>query len=94
MTTPQDDAFRETQINEPDIDQLADTFDAAWMSGQIPEICEFLPQPNPPWNEESVRDALVELIAIDMEYEDGSGFNRFRYDILTAGPQIGVGFSF
>lgn len=32
--------------------------------------------------------------AIDMDYEDGSGRDLFRYDMLIAGPQIGVTFSF
>jgi hypothetical protein len=32
--------------------------------------------------------------AIDMDYEDGSGRDLFRYDMLIAGPQIGVAFSF
>lgn len=41
---------------------------------------------------------LVSIVAgyraIDMDYQEGEGFNEFRYDILTAGPQIGVGFTF
>ena len=32
--------------------------------------------------------------AIDMDSEDGSGRDLFRYDMLIAGPQIGVAFSF
>jgi len=32
--------------------------------------------------------------AIDMDYEDGSGRDLFRYDMLIAGPQIAVAFSF
>jgi hypothetical protein len=32
--------------------------------------------------------------AIDMDYEYGSGRDLFRYDMLIAGPQIGVAFSF
>jgi hypothetical protein len=32
--------------------------------------------------------------AIDMDYEDGSGHDLFRYDMLIAGPQIAVAFSF
>jgi hypothetical protein len=32
--------------------------------------------------------------AIDMDYEDGEGGNRFAYDVLTAGPQLGVAFRF
>ncbi len=32
--------------------------------------------------------------AIDMDHEDGSGRDLFRYDMLIAGPQIGVAFSF
>jgi hypothetical protein len=41
---------------------------------------------------------LVSIIlgyrAIDMDYEDGEGGNRFAYDVLTAGPQLGVAFRF
>ena len=41
---------------------------------------------------------LVSVIAgyraFDMDYEDGSGDDLFRYDVLTAGPQIGVAFRF
>jgi hypothetical protein len=29
-----------------------------------------------------------------MDYESGSGSTLFRYDVLTAGPQIGVAFRF
>jgi hypothetical protein len=32
--------------------------------------------------------------AIDMDYEDGSGRDLFRYDMLISGPQIGVAFTF
>ena len=32
--------------------------------------------------------------AIDMDYEDGSGRDLFRYDMMIAGPQIAVAFSF
>ncbi len=32
--------------------------------------------------------------AIDMDYEDGSGRDLFRYDMLIAGPQLAVAFSF
>ena len=32
--------------------------------------------------------------ALDMDYESGSGSDLFRYDVLTAGPQIGVAFRF
>jgi hypothetical protein len=32
--------------------------------------------------------------ALDMDYESGSGSTLFRYDVLTAGPQIGVAFHF
>jgi hypothetical protein len=32
--------------------------------------------------------------ALDMDYESGSGSNLFRYDVLTAGPQVGVAFRF
>ena len=32
--------------------------------------------------------------AIAMDYEDGSGRDLFRYDMLIAGPQIAVAFSF
>jgi hypothetical protein len=32
--------------------------------------------------------------ALDMDYESGSGSTLFRYDVLTAGPQIGVAFRF
>ncbi len=32
--------------------------------------------------------------AIDMDYEDGSRHDLFRYDMLISGPQIGVAFSF
>ncbi len=32
--------------------------------------------------------------AIDIDYEDGSGFNLFRCDMLISGPQLGVAFSF
>jgi hypothetical protein len=32
--------------------------------------------------------------ALDMDYESGSGNDLFRYDVLTAGPQVGVAFRF
>jgi len=32
--------------------------------------------------------------AIDMDYEDGSGHNLFRYDMQISGPQMAVAFSF
>ena len=32
--------------------------------------------------------------AIDIDYQEGSGHGLFRYDVLTAGPQIGVAFTF
>ncbi len=32
--------------------------------------------------------------AIDMDYEDGSGRDLFRYDMLIAGPQLGAAFRF
>ena len=32
--------------------------------------------------------------AIEMDYEDGSGRDLFRYDMLIAGPQLAVAFSF
>jgi hypothetical protein len=32
--------------------------------------------------------------ALDMDYESGSGSTLFRYDVSTAGPQIGVAFHF
>jgi len=32
--------------------------------------------------------------ALDMDYESGSGSPLFRYDVLTAGPQIAVAFRF
>jgi hypothetical protein len=32
--------------------------------------------------------------ALDMDYESGSGSTLFRYDVLTAGPQVGVAFRF
>ena len=32
--------------------------------------------------------------AFDVDYEDGSGADLFRYDVLTSGPQIGVTFRF
>jgi hypothetical protein len=32
--------------------------------------------------------------ALDMDYESGSGSTLFRYDVLTAGPQVGVAFHF
>ena len=32
--------------------------------------------------------------ALDIDYESGSGSALFRYDVLTAGPQIGVAFHF
>jgi hypothetical protein len=42
--------------------------------------------------------ALVSLYvgyrALDMDYESGTGNDLFRYDVLTAGPQIGVVFRF
>lgn len=41
---------------------------------------------------------LVSIIlgcrAIDIDYEDGEGPDRFAYDVLTAGPQLGVAFRF
>jgi hypothetical protein len=32
--------------------------------------------------------------AFDVDYEDGSGTNLFKYDVLTSGPQLGVAFRF
>ena len=37
---------------------------------------------------------IVGYRAIDMDYEDGEGLDRFAYDVLTAGPQLGVAFRF
>ena len=31
---------------------------------------------------------------VDMDYETGSGANRFKYDMLVQGPQVGVTFRF
>jgi hypothetical protein len=31
---------------------------------------------------------------LSMNYETGSGVNRFKYDMLIQGPQIGVTFHF
>jgi len=31
---------------------------------------------------------------VDTDYETGSGANRFKYDILTSGPQVGLTFHF
>lgn len=32
--------------------------------------------------------------AIDIDFQEGSGTDLFRYDVLTAGPQLGVAFRF
>lgn len=44
-----------------------------------------------------VRDDL-EVVAgyryLDADYEDGSGADVFKYDMVTAGPGIGVSFKF
>lgn len=32
--------------------------------------------------------------ALDMDYEDGSGADRFRYDVLASGPQVGLAVHF
>jgi len=32
--------------------------------------------------------------AIDIDFQEGSGNDLFRYDVLTAGPQLGVAFRF
>ena len=37
---------------------------------------------------------IVGYRAIDIDYEEGSGSDLFRYDVLTSGPQLGVAFSF
>ena len=37
---------------------------------------------------------LLGYRAIDMDYEEGEGIERFAYDVLTAGPQLGVAFRF
>ena len=37
---------------------------------------------------------VVGYRALDMDYQEGSGNDLFRYDVLTAGPQIGVSFRF
>ncbi len=37
---------------------------------------------------------LLGYRAIDMDYEEGEGPDRFTYDVLTAGPQLGVAFRF
>jgi hypothetical protein len=31
---------------------------------------------------------------LDMDYEDGTGSNRFKYDMATSGPAMGVIFTF
>jgi len=41
-----------------------------------------------------VVSVIVGYRAIDMDYEDGSGRDLFRYDVLIAGPQLAVAFSF
>jgi hypothetical protein len=42
----------------------------------------------------SVVSIILGYRAIDMDYEDGSGRDLFRYDMLIAGPQMAVAFSF
>ena len=37
---------------------------------------------------------IVGYRAIDMDYEDGEGLDRFAYDVMTAGPQLGVALRF
>jgi len=37
---------------------------------------------------------IVGYRAIDIDYREGSGNDVFRYDVLTAGPQVGIAFSF
>jgi hypothetical protein len=37
---------------------------------------------------------LVGYRVIDIDYQEGSGNDLFRYDVMTAGPQIGVAFRF
>ncbi len=31
---------------------------------------------------------------LDIDYEDGDGLDRFKYDVATSGPQVGVAFRF
>jgi hypothetical protein len=32
--------------------------------------------------------------AVSMDYDDGSGADEFKYDVVTQGPQLGVTFRF
>ena len=31
---------------------------------------------------------------VSMDYDEGSGLNEFKYDVVTQGPQLGVTFRF
>jgi hypothetical protein len=37
---------------------------------------------------------IVGYRAIDIDYQEGSGNDLFRYDVMSAGPQMGVAFTF
>jgi len=46
------------------------------------------------WKASELVSVIVGYRAIDIDYEDGSGLEYFHYDLLMAGPQLGVAFRF
>ena len=46
------------------------------------------------WRASKLVTLFVGYRAIDMDYEDGEGIDYFHYDLMIAGPQLGIGFTF
>ncbi len=46
------------------------------------------------WKVSDLVTVILGYRAIDIDYEDGSGLEYFHYDLLMAGPQLGVAFRF
>ena len=46
------------------------------------------------WKASDLLSVILGYRAIDMDYEEGSGRDRFHYDLTIAGPKLGVAFTF
>jgi hypothetical protein len=46
------------------------------------------------WRATDKVDVVVGYRALSVDYDDGTGPDRFRYDVLTAGPLLGVAWQF
>lgn len=42
------------------------------------------------WRAADKLDVVIGYRALGVDYDDGAGLDRFRFDVLTAGPLVGV----